>query len=81
MAHYREARTPSTKGKKLDHIRLREGSDDTQIVEHHYAEDGLQYHKPREYVFGADEGQELQQHLGKYLKVQPAPSGEGGEDV
>lgn len=66
---YREAKTPASQGKKLDHIRLSEGEDGGHVAEHHYAEDGMMYHKPKTYAFGADEGKDLIDHIRKHMHV------------
>lgn len=80
MAQQREARTPTTRGKRLDHLRIRETVNGV-VVEHHFAEDGMAFHKPKEYEFGPDEQSDLVQHLVKYLHVPVAAetAEEGGE--
>jgi hypothetical protein len=66
---YREAVSKKIKGRMLDHMRLSRGEDGGHVVEHHYAENGLAYHKPTTHVFGEDEGKELIAHLAKHAKI------------
>lgn len=70
---YREARTPTSRGKVLDHIVLRR-SKDGFTVERHYQEDGYMYHAPSIATFGLDETAELQAHINKHAKIEdPVP--------
>jgi hypothetical protein len=73
---YREARTPASKGKTLEQIRISEGEDGGHLVEHHYAEDGMTFHKPKQYTFGADEGKDLLDHVRKHMHVKAAETDE-----
>jgi len=66
---YRESRTPHSKGKVLDHLRVKEAEDGGHTVEHHYAEDGMVFHKPKVHVFGKDEGAEMMAHVSKHANV------------
>jgi hypothetical protein len=66
---YREARTPRSRGKKLDHIRIKESEDGGHTVEHYYAEDGMEFHKPKEYSFAKDEVGDLMEHLRRHAGV------------
>jgi len=68
-AQYREARTPVSKGKQLHHIEVMEGEDGGHKVVHHYAEDGMTYHKPKEHFFGDDEGEDMIDHVRKHMHV------------
>ena len=79
MAQYREAKTPTSGGKKLHHIEMREGEDGGHVVTHHYAEDGMVYHHPKEYAFGADEGEDVINHVRKHMHVNGAKSKAGDE--
>lgn len=65
MSGYREASTPTSRGKQIDHLRIRSTSEGV-TVEHHFKDDGLEFHKPKSYEFAKDEGQDLAKHLGKY---------------
>lgn len=76
---YREARTPSSKGKKLDHIRVKAAEDGGHTVEHHYAEDGMTFHRPKMHVFGKDEGEDMLNHVAKHMGVKRTPSQEEEE--
>lgn len=76
MAEYRQSKTPSSRGKRLSKIELKEGEDGGHVVTHHFAEDGLQYHKPKDYVFGNDEGADLLHHVAKCMNVS-GPDEEG----
>ncbi len=79
MSDYKEARTPTTRGKRIDHLRIRK-SEDGVTVEHHYAEDGFNHHAPKSYDFGKDETSDLVEHLGKYAGLPIAETvTEGGE--
>ncbi len=69
MAQYREAKTPTSSGKELDHIQIHTGEDGGYVAEHHYKEDGMMFHKPKQYVFGADEGKDLMEHVRKHMHV------------
>lgn len=71
MAHhaYKEATTPSSRGKKLDHLRVREGESGGHVVEHHYADDGMVFHKPTSHVFGEGEGGDLLAHIAKHAHI------------
>jgi hypothetical protein len=71
---YRESKTPHSKGKVLDHLRVKEAEGGGHTVEHHYAEDGMMYHKPKVHVFGKDEGAELMAHVSKHANVQAGSS-------
>lgn len=66
---YREARTPTNRGKILDHIRIKR-SKDGYTVERHYQEDGMVYHAPSVATFGLDETAELQAHIKKHAKIE-----------
>jgi len=81
MSGYREARTPTVRGKKLKSVELivDESKGETTVV-HHYQNDGLEFHKDREYTFGRDEGSDLVEHLGKFAGIPVAESTET-EDV
>lgn len=70
------AQSPASKGKRLDHLRVSMGEGGGHVVEHHYAEDGMQYHKPKTHVFGKDEGSDLMAHIGKHMGVQSEPAEE-----
>lgn len=72
---YREAKTPGSRGKVLDHIRVHEGEDGGHMVEHHYAEDGMVYHKPKQHFFGADEGKDMMDHIRKHMHVKEEEPG------
>lgn len=72
MAQYREAKTPTSGGKKLHHIEMKEGEEGGHVVTHHYTEDGMMYHKPKEYAFGADEGEDVISHVRKHMHVAAA---------
>jgi hypothetical protein len=76
---YREASTPKSKGKKLDHLRITKGAEGGHVVEHHFAEDGMVYHKPVSHVFGDGEGQEMLHHVAKHMGV-TGPSRETPEE-
>jgi len=65
MAEYRESRTPASRGKRIDHLRIKPTADGV-TVEHHYKEDGLAFHAPKAYEFSKEETGDLVQHLGKY---------------
>lgn len=81
MAEYRESRTPQSRGKKLKSVEIRDGEGGGHVVTHHYQDDGMAYHAPKDYVFGADEGSDLAQHLGKFAKIPVAQTSEGSGDV
>lgn len=76
MSQQREARTPVAKGKRIDHLRIRTTAEGVK-VEHHYAEDGLAFHAPKEYDFGKDESADLVQHINRYAGI---PQGEKVEE-
>jgi len=78
MAEYKEARTPTARGKKIDHLRIKTTADGVK-VEHHYKEDGLAFHAPKSYEFGQDETDDLVQHLGKYAGLPVTYSKEEAE--
>jgi len=71
MAHgvYKEARTPSSKGKKLSHLTIKQGDEGGHVVEHHYADDGMVFHKPTSHVFGEGEGGDLLAHIAKHAHI------------
>lgn len=73
------AQTPPSKGKRLDHLRVSQGEDGGHVVEHHYAEDGMQYHKPKSHVFGKDEGMDAIAHIAKHSNIKMTPSQEEQE--
>jgi hypothetical protein len=79
MAEYRVSRTPASRGKQIDHLRIRSTSEGV-TVEHHFKEDGLAYYEPKSYEFSKEETSDLVQHLGKYagLPVHQTPD-EGGD--
>ena len=77
---YREARTPSSRGKHLDHLEIVVSKDGGHVVRHHYAEDGLIYHRPVEHSFGPDEGFELLEHVKKYANVEEIQPPTEGSD-
>lgn len=79
MSQQREARTPTTRGKRIDHLLIRT-SGDTVTVEHHYKEDGLAFHAPKSYDFGKDETSDLVQHLGKYAGLPVSEQVEDGSE-
>ena len=79
MAGYREARTPTVRGKRIDHLRIRK-TEDGVTVEHHYAENGFEHFAPRSYEFAKDESSDLVEHLGKFAGIPVAESTET-EDV
>ena len=72
MAGYKEAKTPASGGKVLDHLRVHEAEDGGHLIEHHYKEDGMVFHKPKQYVFGADEGKDMLDHIRKHMNVKEA---------
>lgn len=76
---YKEARTPASRGKQLSHLTVKEGEEGGHSVEHHYEEDGMAYHKPKEYTFGKDEGDELVHHLKKHLHISESKEYKQGE--
>lgn len=76
---YREATTPKSQGRKLDHLRIHKGEGGGHIVEHHYQDDGMVFHKPAQHVFGEDEGPEMLQHVAKHMGVS-GPSKESPEE-
>ena len=69
MAEYKEARTTPAKGKMLDHLQIRKGEDGGHVIEHHFANDGMSYHKPKSFVFGEDEGPDALEHIGKHMGI------------
>lgn len=77
---YREASSPKSKGKKLDHIRVRQADGGGHVVEHHFSEDGMAYHKPATHVFGEDEGAEMLAHVSKHMKVKAGEAKEEAEE-
>lgn len=77
---YRESRTPASKGKVLERLHIVPGEDGGHTVEHHYAHDGMTYHKPKVHVFGADEGAELMAHLAKHGHIDAAHKAESEEE-
>jgi hypothetical protein len=77
---YREASTPKSQGRKLDHLRIHKGEGGGHVVEHHFQEDGLMYHKPASHVFGADEGPEMLQHVAKHMGVTNPEQEEEGKN-
>lgn len=80
MAEYRESKTPMMKGKKLHSVEIREAEGGGHIVTHHYKDDGMAFHKPKEFVFGEDEGDDLAQHLGKYVHIKPGKMDNAAEE-
>lgn len=78
MSIYREARTPQSRGKVLDHITVHR-AEGGHVVTHHYALDGPIVHRPKEHVFGDNEGEELLLHVAKHMGVQPKEEATEGE--
>lgn len=80
---YREAKSPSNKSKVLHHLQVQKAEEGGHVVEHHYENDGMTFHKPKTYVFGADEGPDMMQHIAKHMNVGGPKDGigddEGGE--
>ena len=72
---YREAKKSPSAGKKLDHLEVREGEEGGHVVSHHYAADGMTYHKPKDYAFGADEGKDVMAHIAKHAHINADESG------
>lgn len=79
MAGYREARSPSNKSKVLHHLQVQKAEEGGHVVEHHYENDGMTFHKPKTYVFGADEGADMLHHIAKHMNVEAPEKEEGGE--
>lgn len=77
---YREAKTPTNKGKKLDHLLVRKAEEEGHVVEHHFENDGMSYHKPKTYVFGADEGADMLHHIAKHMNVAGPKDGVGDDE-
>jgi hypothetical protein len=69
MQAYKEAKTPASRGKVISHLEISEGEEGGHVVRHHYAEDGMSYHKPKEYTFGKDEGSDLMDHLKRHMHI------------
>lgn len=80
MAQYREAKTPTSGGKKLHHLEIKEGEEGGHVVTHHYTDNGMSYHHPKEYAFGADEGDEMIDHVRKHMHVTAEHNKPGEED-
>jgi hypothetical protein len=64
---YKEARTPMSKGKQLHHMEVHEGEDGGHLIVHHYHEDGIMHHMPKEFMFGREEGHEAMKHIAKHM--------------
>ena len=79
MGVYKESKSPKSKGKKLDRMTISRAEEGGHVVEHHYADDGLTYHKPTRYVFGQDEGGEMVEHVAKHMHVNHLQNQEDGE--
>jgi hypothetical protein len=75
MAHavYREAKTPQSKGKRLHHLEVHRGEDGGHRIVHHYHDDGMAYHPPKEHLFGKDEGPEVMAHIAKHAQIEHEP--------
>jgi hypothetical protein len=73
---YKEAHTPPAGTKKLRHLLVKEGEDGGHVVEHHYHESGMVYHKPKEYAFGKDEGEDVMAHIAKHAHIRHASKAE-----
>ena len=74
MAQYRESRTPTSRGKRLKHMVVKESENGGHIVEHHFEEDGMSYHKPKEYTYGPDEGDDCLSHIAEHAHIKPSAS-------
>lgn len=68
MPVQREAKTARRQGKRLDHLRVSKSENGGHIVEHHFKEDGMLYHKPASYTF--DSGKDMLAHVAKYQGVE-----------
>ena len=77
---YKEAKTPESRGKVLDHLEVSEGEEGGHSVSHHYKDDGMAYHKPKTYSFGKDEGDEVLHHLKKHLHISESKEYKQGEE-
>lgn len=67
---YREARTPRTRGKELDHIEIRKNDDGSRTVTHNYKENGLEFHKAKNYDFAPDEIGDFLEHVRRHSGVE-----------
>ena len=65
---YKEARREPG-GRKFSHLEVRKAQNGGWAVTHHYHADAMQYHKPEDHVFGADEGDMALSHIAKHAKI------------
>lgn len=76
---YKEARRESS-NRKFSHLEVRPAKNGGHTVTHHFESDGMQYHKPQDHVFGADEGDMALSHIAKHAKINVTGRGEKDEE-
>lgn len=82
MNRVKSARGESHKSPKvLHHLEVKEAENGGHVVTHHFQHGG-DYHEPEEHVFGADQGQQVSEHIASAANIKTSePSEAEGEDT